>query len=447
MGKRVEFEWLGARIPAAPIRTRLAPFSPEVWGRSLLDAEVKCPPFYRRASGRSVRLAGMPLRLAEYPTTTITNPRFQSFDLSPLDRFFLPPALTGFLDEEPLDLRGFLEDDNRGAVSPEPIASFDGTPFHLSIKGVGSAVDPFASRPLDRASVERLTDDPELRLRLGRPRVPQPPEDAERFITGEAWLRGSPYGGQGLEHARIALAVSQRAALTSIEGFRIAPVVKIAQLPRALEERLRALHWFRRFRGPIVQEIRLVPSNVRIYFHARSTIGTGARDVFDRFGLDTDGKAVAFEVAFLRSAVPLLTLFARTLRFDPARGRYAGLDFHDVWLDKDAVVAPDGTVFFVDLEGIEEVDVDRAGVREKIEDQVYRSLYEVLFAHEQIAEERVRRFGGDGERKARFAACLDRALERDPHVRLRASGVGRELEIRNALGDDALYTRFPLVDA
>jgi hypothetical protein len=408
---------------------------------------IDVAPFLRRALERSVRLTGLPLRLAEYPATTTTNPRFQRFDLGALDRFFLPPALTGFHDEAPLGLREFLEDDNRGAVSPKAVATFDGAPFHLSIKGVGSAVDPFANRPLDRASVERLTDDAELRRRLDHPMVPQPPEDAERYITGEAWLRGSPYGGQGLEHAQIALAVSERAELTSIEGFRIAPVVKIAHLPRAVEERLRALHWFRRFRGSIVQEIRLVPSNVRIYFHARSTIGTGARDVFDRFGLDTDAKAVAFEVAFLRSAVPLLTLFARTLRVDPVRGRYTGLDFHDVWLDKDAVLAPDGTVFFVDLEGVEEVDVDRARVREKIEDQVYRSLYEVLFAHEQIAEERARRFGGGGDRKAHFVACLDRALERDPHVRVRASGAGRELEIRNALGDDALYTRFPLVDA
>ena len=48
-------------------------------------------------------------------------------------------------------------------------------------------------------------------------------------------------------------------------------------------------------------------------------------------------------------------------------GRYTGLDFNDVWLDKDAVISPDGTVYFVDLEGIEERTVDADHVIDKIE--------------------------------------------------------------------------------
>ena len=393
-----------------------------------------------------MRLAGIPLRLADYPATTTTNRNFLGFELSGLDRFFLPPAVTGLVDDPPLTVRSFLEDDNRGAVSPEPVATLDGTSFHLSVKGIGSVVDPFASAPLDRATAERLTEDPEVRRRLGHPSVPATGEDVDRFITGEVWLRGSPYGGQGLGHARIALAVSDRADLTSREGFRIAPVVKVAHFPAALEERLRSIHWFRRFRGPIVQEIRLVPSNVRIYFHAKSTIGVGVRDVFDRFGIDSEAKALAFTVAFLRSTIPLLTLFPRSLRLEAANGRYYGLDFHDVWLDKDAVIAPDGTVYFVDLEGIEEEGVDRERVREKIEDQVYRSLYEFLFAYEQIDQERERRFGGPSSRKERFVALVGRALSEDRHVRLNATSGSAELEIRNVLRDEGLYTRFPLVD-
>ena len=393
-----------------------------------------------------MRLTGLPVRLAEYPARTTTNSRFRHLDLSAFDRFFLPPALTGLVDDAPQALRTFLEDDNRGAISPEPVVSLDGTPFYLSVKGIGSVIDPFASLPLDRASVERLTEDLDVRRRLASPAVPATPEDPERFITGEVWLRGSPYGGQGLEHARIALEVSERADLTSLEGFRIAPVVKISHLPPPLEERLRSLHWFRRFPGPIVQEIRLLPSNVRIYFHAKSTLGTGARDVFDRFRLDSAEKAVAFEVAFLRSTIPLLTLFARTLRYDAPSRRYYGLDFHDVWLDKDAVIAPDGTVYFVDLEGIEEEGVERDRVKEKIEDQVYRSLYEFLFAYEQIDRERTRRFGGPVSRKSQFVSLLERALASDPWVHLRVSAHGAALEIRNSLADADLYTTFPLVD-
>ena len=388
----------------------------------------------------------MPLHLAEYSARTTTNPQFARLELGSLDRLFLPPAMTGFLDEEPLGVRAFLEDDNRGAVSPEPVATLDGVAFHLSVKGVGSMVDPFASLPLDRAMVERLTDDSTVRQRLSHPTVAHRPDEPDRFITGERWLRGSPYGGQGLEHATIAFSVSERADLTSLAGFRIAPVVKIAHFPDVLQERIRSLHWFRRYRDAIVQEIRLVPSNVRIYFHARSTVGTGVRELFDSFGIVSNEAALGFEVAFLRSTIPLLTLFARTLRVDRVTGRYHGLDFHDVWLDKDAVVAPNGTVYFVDLEGIEEEAVDRERVAEKIEDQVYRSLYEFLFAYEQIEQERARRFGSSASRKEQFLSLLGRALASDPYVRLNVTPNQGEIEIRNALSEEGLYTTFPIVD-
>lgn len=393
-----------------------------------------------------MRLAGPTLELAEYRAESTTNTRFHSYDLSAWDRFYLPASMTGLLDESPVDVRRFIEDDNRGAISPEPVATFDGTGFHLSVKGIGSTIAPFAPTPLAVGDVAVLTDDPDVRRRLGRPSVVPSPDDAPRWITGESWLRGSPYGGQGLEHAETALRVSERADLTSIAGFRIAPVVKISRLPSVLQSRIRSLHWFRRFAGPIVQEIRLVPSNVRIYFHARSTIGSNVRELFERFELGTDAKALRFEEAFLRSTIPLLTLFARTMRYDAANARYFGLDFHDVWLDKDAVVAPDGTVYFVDLEGIDEEGVERAGVREKIEDQVHRSLYELLFAHEQLDAERVRRFGRAAGRKEQLVALLERGLADDRFVRLRSTPAHYLLEIRNALGDDSLNIEFPLVD-
>jgi len=81
------------------------------------------------------------------------------------------------------------------------------------------------------------------------------------------------YGGQGLEHATISMRVSEMADLTSIHGFRIAPVVKIAFLPENLEIKIKEIYWYRKFPGRIVQETRLVPSNVRIHFHSGSTIG------------------------------------------------------------------------------------------------------------------------------------------------------------------------------
>ncbi len=393
-----------------------------------------------------MRLSGMPVTLAAYRCRTTTNPQFAHLDLEALDRLYLPPSLTGFLDDPPTATRSFIEDDNRGAVSPEPVASLNGLPFHLSVKGIGSTVDPYSSRPLDRSLAGDLTKDAEVRDRLSRPRLATPSGEVDRVITGELWLRGSPYGGQGLEHASIALEVARRAELTSIRGFRIAPVVKIAHFPEALEDQLRTLHWYRRFPGHFAQEIRLVPSNVRVYFHARSTLGNDIRQVFDLFAIDSNAAALRFETSFIRTALAMLTLFARTLRAEPARQQYRGLDFHDVWLDKDAVLAPDGSVFFVDLEGIEEEGVAREGVGEKIEDQIFRSLYEFMFGYEQIEQERQRRFGGDRSRKTHFQTLVAEALRDDPYLRVVNGPRQLSLEVRNPLADEGLYTTFPLVD-
>lgn len=387
-----------------------------------------------------MRIAGSSVTLDVYPARATTNRRFAAHELSRLDAVFLPPTLRELADEPPSGQREFVEDDNRGAVSREPVATLDGQPFYLSVKGIGSSVDPYSNRPLDRARAIELTGDPELRERWGS----APADDAPRLITGELWLRGSPYGGQGIEHATTALRVSERADLTSIEGFRIAPVVKVCAVPGAVAERVRRIVWYRQYPGEIVQELRLVPSNVRIYFHARQTLGAGVRHVFDLFGLDSSAAAVRFETNLLRSGVALLTLFARSLTHDPARDRYSGLDFHDVWLDKDAVVAPDGTIYFVDLEGIDEVSLEPSEVRERMEDQIYRSLYELTFAYEQVEEERVRRFGDALARRPHFERVVTEAVREDPYVALAREGRHLTLEVRNRLRRENLYFGFRL---
>jgi hypothetical protein len=389
-----------------------------------------------------MRLSGLPVNLHAFPAETISSERFRDFPLPELDRVFLPTLVASLIDAPPSSTQEFIEDDNRGAILPEPIATLDGVPFYLSVKGIGSAVDPFSSARLDRELAVQLSEDATLRERFSRYRG----AETDRIITGELWLRGSPYGGQGLEHARTALRISERADLTSIGGFLIAPVVKIAFLPARLQEQLRGIYWYRKFRGPIVQELRLVPSNVRIYFHSRSTVGGNPRALFDLFGLDSPARARRFEVRFVRSTVAMLTLFARTLGRSPDAAGYRGLDFHDVWLDKDAVIAPNGSTYFVDLEGIDEVSVPASGVGEKIEDQIYRSLYEFMFAYEQLDLERRRRFGDASSRREQFESIVLEALHEDPIARPRLEGRSLELEVRNSLGEESLYTRFPLVD-
>jgi hypothetical protein len=387
-----------------------------------------------------VPLVGPTVTLSSYRADTVTNRRFEGHDLARLDRFYLPPALTGLYDGTPEATETFVEDDNRSAILPEPVATIDGESFYLSVKGIGSTVLPFSHEPLDRPAAALAAGDADVRRRFGS----HPAAEPDRIITGEVWLRGSPYGGQGLDHARAALAVSERAELTSLEGFRLGPVVKVSYLPPELEERLREVHWYRRYRGRFVQELRLVPSNVRIYFHGRETVGQNIREVFDRFGIDHAARGIAFETNFVRSGLAMMSLFARTMA--PSAGGYTGLDFQDVWLDKDAVLAPSGAAFFVDLEGIADVEVAAEGVREKFEDQVYRSLYEFMFAYEQIEAERARRFGGLGGRTEHFAAVVEAALAGDRYARVRGEGRGLVLHVSSPSASEPLSLDFPLVD-
>ena len=390
----------------------------------------------------ALQLAGPPIQLASYAAETITNRNFLAFDLGRWNRYYLPPSMAGLAEGPELGSIDAIEDDNRSAICPDPVATLDGLPFYLSVKGVGSAIDPFSLRRLDAAYAAELTDDLDVRARLRS----NPSDRAGGFITGELWLRGSPYGGQGLRHASIALRVSELADVTSIGGFRIAPVVKIARLPEQLAARIRSIHWYRRYREPIVQEIRLVPSNIRIYFHGRNTVGQEPGHVFDLFKVNSPAAAHRFELNFVRSGIAMLTLFARTLAKVGPGDRFSGLDFQDVWLDKDAVLAPDGTVFFVDLEGIDHVVLERSEVPEKIEDQIFRSLYEFMFAFEQIESERSRRFGAPGSRKRQLEAIVVEALREEGLVRPRSGPSGLTLEIRNRAREESLSYEFPFVD-
>jgi hypothetical protein len=176
-------------------------------------------------------------------------------------------------------------------------------------------------------------------------------------------------------------------------------------------------------------------------------VGQNVRHIFDLFSIESNAQALRFETNFVRTTVAMLTLFARTLTFDTVRGKYVGLDFDDVWLDKDAVLAPDGAAYFVDLEGIVEVALDKDMIREKIEDQVHRSLYELTFAYEQIEGERRRRFGAGGSRKGHFEGVLRESLRDDPFVQVEANDGNVDLLIQNSLEEEHFYTKFRAVDA
>jgi hypothetical protein len=391
--------------------------------------------------GRVLKLKGLPINLNTYGAAEImTNEHFQGFNMPDFERIYLSESMAFFTDGSSLGMKEFLVDEHRGAVSDTPVLTLDGTEFYLSVKGIGSTTNPFSHQLFGPSEMSALLKDSVLKERI---------EDSDwkapRYITGESCLRGSPYGGQGLEHATVSMKVSEMADLTSIHGFRIAPLVKIVVFPENLESRIKQLYWYRKFRGRIVQETRLVPSNIRIYFHSGSTIGGNIGSIFDLFGIDTDDKALRFLENFVKSGIAYLTLFVRTITKNQD-GTYSGFDFYDVWLDKDAVLAPDGTIYFVDLEGLEWITIPKHRIQEKIHDQIYRSLYEFMYAYEQIERERSKRFGNTPDRKIQFEYLLKQALVDDEVVRLKREGESLELIIGNILGDESITEKFPIID-
>jgi len=391
--------------------------------------------------GGNLRLKGLPINLNMYEAAQImTNQHFQGFSMPDFEKIYLSECMAPFTDSSSLGTKEFLVDEHRGAVSHTPVLTLDGTEFYLSVKGIGSTTNPFSHQLFGPSEMSNLLKDSAL-----KERIENSDWDAPRYVTGELCLRGSPYGGQGLQHATVSMRVSEMADLTSIHGFRIAPLVKILIFPESLESRIKQLYWYRKFRGRIVQETRLVPSNIRIYFHSGSTIGGNIGSIFDLFGIDTDDKALVFLENFVKSGVAYLTLFARTVTKNQD-GTYSGLDFYDVWLDKDAVLAPDGTIFFVDLEGLEWITIPENRVQEKIHDQIYRSLYEFMYAYEQIERERSKRFGNTPDRKTQFEYLLREALVDDEAVRLEREGESLELVVGNILDDDSITEKFPIID-
>lgn len=400
-----------------------------------------------------ISLRGIPIMLNEYEGAgAITNRYFRSFQMPQFERIYLPDSVRQFTDAEPTGERELLIDDNRSAVSREPFVEIDGVDFYFSVKGIGSTTSPFSRQLFTKEEICSLLKSDTLRTRITNAKEKE--MRYPRYLTGELWSRGCPYGSQGLEFASIAMKAAEMSdsSTTSIHGFRIAPLVKIVKLPAALQKGITQVYWYRRFRQEMVQETRLIPSNVRIYFHSDWTIGDDTGELFDFFRIDDNDKAMGFLRNFVKSGIAILTLFVRSMS-DNGNGTYSGLDFYDVWLDKDAVLAPDGTIFWADLEGLQAITIggrDRAdlefNIEENMEHQIYRSLYEFMYAYEQIERERVRRFGHSTDRKVQFEYLLRDALRDDEVVRLRHNADSLELTIGNILGEERLTKNFTILD-
>jgi hypothetical protein len=405
------------------------------------------------AGTRRIKLRGIPIILSQYEGAgTTTNKYFRIFQMPEFEKIYLPDSAKPFACTDPIGTKELLIDDNRSAISREPYVTIDGVDFYFSVKGIGSTTSPFSRQLFRKEEICGVLKSGSTRDRIMNAK--QSEMKFPRYLTGELWSRGCPYGAQGLEFASIAMKATEMAdeSTTSIHGFRIAPLVKIVKLPKTLQDEVTQVYWYRRFRQEMVQETRLMPSNIRIYFHSDWTIGDDTGELFDFFKIDSNDLAMSFLKNFVKSGIAILTLFVRSMS-DNGNGTYSGLDFYDVWLDKDAVLAPDGTIFWADLEGLQTITIsgkDRANlefnVEENMEHQIYRSLYEFMYAYEQIERERVRRFGHITDRKIQFEHLLADALKDDEVVSLHRSANSLELVIGNILGEERLTKSFTILD-
>jgi len=303
-----------------------------------------------------------------------------------------------------------VADGNRSAIVPDVRAVLGGRGYVLSVKGVGALTPLYEVE----ADVEVGID---AGARVGAAPMAGARGSGRRRLGGESWFGEAPYGAQGPVGALRALEVSALADGACLAGVYICPLVAAHRIPEALVDR--ESFWYRRWRGPCWQEHRLVPSNVRLFSESAHTLAHTASVVLDAFGVGDREAFDAFVERYLRSGVAALTLFARTLR----EGEHGveGLDYDDVWLDKDSLVAPDGTLHFADLEALEWTSGSGYWtIAERVVKQVERNAYELFFALDAVLREGERRLAEPltrAERRSVLADRLELALAGDPFVR------------------------------
>lgn len=354
-------------------------------------------------------------------TEVVGNPQLESLWRDKLRGVYVPQLMWKLAGMPAGRQYRGIRDDNRSALLTDHRFVIGEREYFAAVKGCGSDFDAYEHSPLTSETLQAICHDPEIASDLADLN-----NGDARFVTAERWFGNTPYGGQAPDNAMLGLLASLRANRNEIDGFYICPIVALLQLPERFQRIASSFYWYRKYTGTYWQEVRLMPSNVRLYFQSPVTFGADTGEAFALFNLKSLESCEDFLTNLARSTLAALTLYARTLRYDSRSGRYMGLGYHDVWLDKDAVIAADGTLHFADLEGIEDVRVGRPDdVREQILMQFYRNVYEANFALEATAVETERRLAlnqSRSERRAWLSEIIQKACRADPYVKVERRG-------------------------
>jgi hypothetical protein len=373
----------------------------------------------------------------------VGNPQLKRIWEKELSGVYVPPLMWKLAGRPSGAPCQSIRDDNRSALLTDKRHVIHNTEYIACIKGCGAEFDAYQHSRLTPAVLKEVCHDALLASELAKSQ-----DGFSGFVTGERWFGNTPYGAQAPDNAMIALLASLRANGNEISGFHVCPVVALVRLPDVFANMASKFFWYRKYEGTYWQEIRLMPSNVRLYFQSPVTFGANTAEVFSLFNLSSFEACERFIERLARSTIAALTLYARTLRFDSERGRYLGLGYHDVWLDKDAVIAPDGTLHFADLEGIEDIAAkDTEEVKEQIGVQFHRNVYEASYALEAMAAQTERSFSlgsSKWDRRRWLMDVLDRACRSDSYVRLERDGNRMIAVVEPSIDDDILETEIEL---
>ena len=367
-----------------------------------------------RAEGERLTLRGVPARelarLVDAPSTALDG------------RAWLSCASEARAEPDAPQLASWA-DGNRGAIVDGPRVEHAERSWLLAVKGVGARSPLYGDTPAGYSHAHALdaTLSERERSLLGA-------------ITRESWMGEAPYGAQGLGNAENALMLSSPGLREALAPAVLCPVIAIVEIPEP--EVLDTFH-YRRFRGPIVQEHRLVPSTVRLYHQSAIALGRDVEGALAALGVVEADALDAFLDRYLASSLALLTVAARSAR---THGHaFEVLDYDDAWLDKDAFVAPDGTLAFADLEALVHVELpDLEALASRVRRQIERNAYEVLYGADALlaVEERWRDRPRDQALRRRvLAERTALALMGDLGVALEKASDGWDLEVRPRVGE------------
>ncbi len=317
-----------------------------------------------------------------------------------------------------------IADGNRGAIVRGHEVEHAGRRWLLAVKGVGARAPLYGDTPAGFSHAYELD-----------PTIDASARSLLHAITRESWMGEAPYGGQGLENALHALSLSEPALREALAPCVLCPLLAVIEIPE--REVIDVFH-YRRHRGPVVQEHRLVPSTVRLFHQSALALGRDCEGSLAALGVESAEALDLFLDRYLASSLALLTVGARSVRVKGAALEL--LDYDDAWLDKDAFVAPDGALAFADLEALVYVEVpDEAALATRVRRQLERNAYEVLYGADALlrAEERwTDRPRDQRQRREALAERVQLAIVHDPRLALVRASDGWDLVVRPRLGPE-----------